>query len=64
MRFLNRQRGPVTYLWCIPIDKCTNDIMGVGSLTGYIGEAMDEPPFCLAFVMVKESLSIPQYFFT
>ncbi len=29
-------------------------ILGIGSLTGYIGEAMDELPFGLAFVMVKD----------
>jgi hypothetical protein len=32
---------------------------GVGSLAGYMGEAVDEPPFSLAFVMVKESFVIP-----
>jgi hypothetical protein len=37
--------------------------MGVGSLTGNIGEAMDEPPFSLAFVMVKESLAVPAILF-
>jgi hypothetical protein len=59
-----KAKGACRYLWRNPIDKCTEDIIGVGSLTGYIGEAMDEPPFSLAFVMVKESLSIPPYFFT
>jgi hypothetical protein len=33
--------------------------MGVGSLAGYIGEAMNKPPLSLAFVMVKESFVIP-----
>ncbi len=37
--------------------------IGVGSLTGYIGEAMDEPPFSLAFVMVKESFAVPAILF-
>ncbi len=37
--------------------------IGVGSLAGYIGEAMDGPPFCLAFVMVKESFVVPTIFF-
>jgi hypothetical protein len=38
--------------------------IGVGSLTGYIGEAMDKPPFSLAFVMVKESFAVPAILFT
>ena len=25
-RFLNRQRGPVTDFWCIPIDECADNI--------------------------------------
>ncbi len=37
--------------------------MGVGSLTGYILEAIDEPPFSLAFVMVKESFVVPTILF-
>jgi hypothetical protein len=37
--------------------------IGVGSLTGYIGEAMNGPPFSLAFVMVKESFVFPAIFF-
>ncbi len=37
--------------------------MGIGSLTGYMGEAMDEPPFSLAFVMVKESFAVPAILF-
>ncbi len=37
--------------------------MCVGSLAGYIGEAMNGPPFCLAFVMVKESFVVPAIFF-
>jgi hypothetical protein len=36
---------------------------GIGSFAGYIGEAMDEPPLSLAFVMVKESFVIPAIFF-
>jgi hypothetical protein len=38
-------------------------MVGVGSLAGYIGEAMDGPPFSLAFVMVKESFVVPAIFF-
>jgi hypothetical protein len=37
--------------------------IGVGSLTGYIEEAMDGPPFIPAFVMVKESFVVPAIFF-
>ena len=37
-------------------------MVGVGSLAGYIGEAMDGPPFSLAFVMVKESFVVPAIF--
>jgi hypothetical protein len=37
--------------------------IGVGSLTGYIREAMDEPPFSLAFVMVKERFAVPAILF-
>ncbi len=37
--------------------------IGVGSPTGYIGEAMDEPPFSLAFVMVKKSFVVPAILF-
>jgi hypothetical protein len=37
--------------------------IGVGSLAGYIGEAMDGPPCSLAFVMVKESFIVPAIFF-
>ncbi len=37
--------------------------IGVGSLTGYIGEAPDEPPFSLAFIMVKESFAGPTLLF-
>ena len=33
------------------------------SLAGYIGEAIDKPPFSLAFVMVKESVVVPAVFF-
>jgi hypothetical protein len=37
--------------------------IGIGSLTGYIGEAMDKPPFSLAFVIVKESFVVPARLF-
>ena len=37
--------------------------IGVGSLTSYIEEAMDEPPFSLALVMVKESFAGPAILF-
>ena len=37
--------------------------MGVGSFAGYIGEAMDEPTFSLAFDMVKENFVVPTIFF-
>ncbi len=39
--------------------------IGIGFLARYAGEAMDEPPFSLAFVMVKvkESFVIPTKFF-
>ena len=37
--------------------------IGVGSLTGYTGEAMDEPPFSLAFVVVTESFVVLAIFF-
>ena len=37
--------------------------ISVGSLVGYIGEAMDEPSFSLALIMVKESFDIPAIFF-
>ncbi len=36
---------------------------GVSSLAGYIGEAIDGPPFSLAFVVVKESVVVPTIFF-
>ncbi len=36
--------------------------IGLGSLTGYIGEAMDEPPFSLAFVMHHRPASILGFF--
>jgi hypothetical protein len=36
--------------------------IGVGSLAGYIGETMDGPPLCLAFVIVKEFV-VPAIFF-
>ncbi len=35
----------------------------MNGVTGYIGGAMDEPPFSLAFVMVKESFVVPAIFF-
>ena len=35
----------------------------MGSLAGYIWEAMDGPPFSLAYVMVKESFLVPAIFF-
>ncbi len=37
--------------------------IGLGSLSGYIGEAMDEMLSCLAFIMVKESFVIPAILF-
>ncbi len=37
--------------------------IGVGSLTVYIGEVMCEPPFSLAFVMVKEIITVPAILF-
>ena len=37
--------------------------IGTGSLVGYIREAMEEPPFSFAFVMVKESFVIPAILF-
>ncbi len=64
-QFLKRQRGPVAYFWrSIPINKRTGrHRIGVGFLAGYIGEAMDKPPFSLAFVMVTESFVVLAIFF-
>ena len=60
--FWKRKRGLFTYFRRIPINECTDNI-AVGSLAGYIGEAMGKPPFSLAFVMVKESVAVPAIFF-
>ena len=63
-RILKRQRRPVAYFRRILIDECNDkNRIGVGSVTGYIGEAMDEPPFSLAYVMVKESFAVPAVLF-
>ena len=37
--------------------------IGISSLAGYIMEAMNQPLFGLAFIMVKESFVIPTIFF-
>jgi hypothetical protein len=37
--------------------------IGIGSLTGYIGGAIDEPPFSLAFVMANKSFAVPTILF-
>ena len=58
MRTLKRQRGAVAYFGLILIDE-----IGISSLTGYIGEAMDKPPFSLAFFVVKESFVAPARLF-
>jgi hypothetical protein len=34
----------------------------VGSLAGYIGEAMDKPPICHALDMAKKSFDVPTMF--
>ena len=48
----------------VPARKVTHQHrIGVGSLAGYIGEAMDEPPFSLVFIMAKESFVVPTIFF-
>jgi hypothetical protein len=37
--------------------------IGVGSLARYIGESMDGPPICHAFIMVEKSFDIPAILF-
>jgi hypothetical protein len=37
--------------------------IGVGSLARYIGEAMDRPPICHAFIMAEKSFDIPAILF-
>jgi hypothetical protein len=37
--------------------------IGIGSLARYIGEAMDGPPICHAFIMVEKIFDIPAILF-
>jgi hypothetical protein len=64
-------RNPVFFYFSVQkINSCQTGItnlgpmhrqhfIGIGSIARYIGEAMDRPPICHAFIMAEKSFDIP-----